>query len=56
MPNYGLRSVVDPQSVSDDGIADYDHGTLGCEAMIGELNIDYCRPRCQADCSKVARV
>ena len=41
MPNYEPRWVLEAQSIADDGITDYDDGTLGCEAMIGELNVNY---------------
>ncbi len=38
MPN------LEPRWIADDGITDYDDGTLGCEAIIGELNVNDCRP------------
>jgi hypothetical protein len=56
MPNYEPRWVYETQSIADDGIAEYDDGTLGCEAMIGELNINYCRSRHEANSVKTARL
>jgi hypothetical protein len=56
VPNYEARGVFEAQSTADDGTADYDEASLGCEAMIGELNINYCRPTYEANSVKTARL
>jgi hypothetical protein len=54
MPNLEPRCVFEIPSTADDGIADYDDGRLGCEAMIGGLNINHCRPKYEANFVKSA--
>ena len=56
MQNDEARWGFEISSAEDDGIADYDDGSLGCEAMIGELNTTYCRPTYDANSVKMAPV
>lgn len=67
MSRYEPRWVRDAQPAAEEVTAatpafvssclgDYDDGTLGCEAMIGELNVNYCRPRYEASSGKTARL
>lgn len=56
MPNHDMRGVFETQFIADDGIAKYDDGTLGCEAMIGELTINLRRLRYETISVKTARL
>ena len=43
--------LLEPQSIVEDAITDYDDNCLGCEAMIGELNtgFSFSQRRCEAN-------